>query len=66
MAHSSFPQGKSRDLWLDRYAAFATAAGAPSETVTQARSGVAEQTTLLQPEQDEATLKEAGSAQLLI
>lgn len=61
VVHSSFPQeAQARDRWLDRYAAFALASGAPSEQVAQARSTVAASLSLFTPAEDEAMIREAG------
>ena len=59
--HSSFPQAAdARARWLDRYAAFALASGAPGEQVAQARSAVAASLSLFTPAEDEAMIREAG------
>lgn len=60
-AHSSFPQEPgARDRWLDRYAAFAIASGAPPEQAYGARASVAAALNLYTPEDDAAMLKAAG------
>jgi tRNA (cmo5U34)-methyltransferase len=59
-AHSSFPQGKARALWLSRYGAFALASGADPEQVEKMRAAVHAHMPLLDPERDEAILCEAG------
>lgn len=60
-AHASFPQGAGeRRLWLSRYAAFATAAGADPAKAENARAAVEAHLELLSPEQDEAILGAAG------
>ena len=59
VAHGSYPQGE-RERWLDRYAAFALASGAPPELVAMAREKVAASTTMLDPEEDERLMREAG------
>ncbi|WP_332690050.1 class I SAM-dependent methyltransferase [Bosea sp. (in: a-proteobacteria)] len=60
-AHASFPQGAGeRGLWLSRYAAFATAAGADPAKAENARAAVEAHLELLSPEQDEAILGAAG------
>ncbi len=60
-AHGSFPQGPGeRDLWLERYAAFAIAAGAQPEQAHAARAAVAASVQMLSPEADEAILRAAG------
>lgn len=59
--HSSFPQGPGeRDLWLDRYAAWAIANGGDPEQVAKGRQAVAASVQMLAPEVDEAVLREAG------
>lgn len=59
--HSSFPQDAgARGRWLDRYAAFALASGAPPEQVAQARNAVAASLSLFTPTEDEAMIREAG------
>lgn len=59
--HSSFPQEPTeRARALDRYAAFAVAAGADPEQALSARHAVASMLPVLSPEHDEALLREAG------
>lgn len=60
-AHGSFPQAPAeRALWLDRYVAFALARGADPALVSQARAGMDGDVHLLDPDTDEALLREAG------
>jgi tRNA (cmo5U34)-methyltransferase len=60
-AHGSFPQGPGqRDLWLDRYAAFAISQGVEADKALGARSAVATMAAMIAPEEDEAILREAG------
>lgn len=60
-AHSSFPQGpEERALWLARYAAFAVASGAEPDKAENARAAVAARLELLDPEEDETILRDAG------
>jgi tRNA (cmo5U34)-methyltransferase len=60
-AHGSFPQGEGgRALWLSRYAAFARASGADPEQVEKMRTTVDAHVPMLDPEQDEAILRNAG------
>ncbi len=60
-AHSSFPQGaERRGAWLDRYAAFAIASGAPAEQANGAKAAVASHLLLYSPEEDTAILLDAG------
>jgi len=60
VAHSSFPQGKARALWLSRYAAFALASGADPQQVEKMSAAIDAHLPLLTPEQDEAVLRDAG------
>ena len=60
-AHASFPQGEGeRDLWLSRYAAFATASGVDPKRAHTMRAAVEANLNMLTPEQDEAILRDAG------
>lgn len=59
-AHGSYPQDETRDLWLNRYAAFAIASGAIPEQAYGARDAVSAAVNMLSPEQDEAVLRAAG------
>lgn len=59
-AHSSFPQGRARGLWLSRYAAFALASGADPEQVEKMSAAIDAHLPLLAPEQEEAILRDAG------
>ena len=60
-AHVSFPQAEGqRERWLDRYAAYPIASGADPDQVANARAAVATRLNTLDPEQDEAILKEGG------
>ncbi|AGH48791.1 methyltransferase type 12 [Sphingomonas sp. MM-1] len=61
-AHGSFPQDATRSTWLERYAAYAVASGADPQQAGQAKAAVAANLSLLDPERDEAILKEAGFA----
>ncbi|WP_332686457.1 class I SAM-dependent methyltransferase [Bosea sp. (in: a-proteobacteria)] len=64
-AHASFPQSESeRGLWLSRYAAFASAAGADPAKAENARAAVEAHLDLLSPEQDEAILRAAGFSEV--
>lgn len=61
VAHLSFPQGSGdRDLWLSRYAAFATASGVEPSKAQNARSMIGAQLPILSPEDDEKLLRDAG------
>lgn len=60
-AHGSFPQGPGeRDLWLDRYAAFAIASGFDRDKALGAREAVSAHVSMFAPERDEAILRQAG------
>ena len=60
-AHSSFPQAEpKRSQWLSRYAAFAHAAGTDAADVQKNQARVRAAPHLLDPEEDEALLREAG------
>jgi tRNA (cmo5U34)-methyltransferase len=59
-AHSSFPQDEGRAQWLSRYEAFAIASGADPVQVGGARAAIDAHLNMLNPEQDEAVLREAG------
>ena len=57
----SFPQGLGeRDLWLDRYAAYAIASGVEPQIAMGARTAVSTAVHMIGPERDEAILGEAG------
>ena len=61
VAHSSFPQGEGkRALWLTRYAMFARASGADPEQVEKMCATIDAHVPMLDPEQDEAILRNAG------
>jgi tRNA (cmo5U34)-methyltransferase len=61
VAHFSFPQGPGeRDLWLSRYAAFATASGIEQAVAQNAATMIGARLPILSPEEDEALLREAG------
>ncbi len=60
-AHSSFPQaGSARSRWLDRYAAYAIASGSDPDQARNGRDAVDRSLTLLDPEREEALMREAG------
>jgi len=60
-AHCSFPQA-DRGRWLDRYAAYAVAAGADAADAANARDSVNAHMDLFEPEKDGAILRDAGFA----
>jgi tRNA (cmo5U34)-methyltransferase len=60
-AHMSFPQGPhEREVWLDRYAAFAVAQGAGEDLAAGARAQVSAGLPVCDPADDEALLRRAG------
>ena len=59
VAHFSIPQDE-RDLWLSRYAAFATASGIERSQAENAKTGIQERLPILSPAEDEELLLEAG------
>jgi tRNA (cmo5U34)-methyltransferase len=60
-AHLSFPQRSGeRDIWLARYAAFATASGVEPSQAEQARSAIAARLPIFAPKDDEQLLSDAG------
>lgn len=63
VAHFSIPQGE-RDLWLSRYAAFATASGIDRLQAESAKTGIGERLPIMSPEEDEALLQEAGFTEI--
>ncbi|HHK3132001.1 TPA: methyltransferase domain-containing protein [Pseudomonas aeruginosa] len=66
-AHYSFPQGDGgRALWLSRYGAFALASGADPEQVKKMCAGVGAHLPMLDPEQDEAILHDAGFSDIAL
>lgn len=61
VVHSSFPQNEpARSRWLNRYAAYAAAAGADPAQTEQARAAVADSLALLSPQDDEDCLRDSG------
>lgn len=59
VAHFSFPQDE-RDLWLSRYAAFASSSGIDPAQARKAGATIGERLPILAPEEDERLLREAG------
>ncbi|MBI1649444.1 class I SAM-dependent methyltransferase [Hyphomicrobium sulfonivorans] len=60
VAHFSIPGSEAqRALWLQRYSAFATASGVDAEKAEAARAAIAQQLTILSPDEDEAILRDA-------
>jgi tRNA (cmo5U34)-methyltransferase len=62
-AHYSIPEGEI-DLWMSRYASFATSSGIERSQAERARTAIAEQLPILSPEEDEQVLREAGFTQI--
>jgi tRNA (cmo5U34)-methyltransferase len=61
VAHLSFPQGSGdRELWLSRYAAFATASGVERSKAENAGFMIGAKLPILSPEDDEKHLRDAG------
>lgn len=61
VAHHSFPQApEEKSLWLDRFAAFATAAGMPASQMRRAAEAIGDRLPALSPEEDAALLRETG------
>lgn len=61
VAHHSFPRDEaSRELWSSRFVAFAVASGVERGMAETGRGFIAHQLPALSPEQDEASLREAG------
>ena len=59
VAHLGIPDS-DRDLWLDRYAAFAITSGVDPQLITTARTAIARDVHILSPEEDRAALVDAG------
>ena len=59
VAHFSFPKGEG-DLWLARYAAFATASGVERAQAENAAAQIGARLPILAPEDDEQLLRDAG------
>jgi tRNA (cmo5U34)-methyltransferase len=67
VAHFSFPQSEAeRTLWLSRYIAFAVASGVDPDKAENARVAIGAQLPILEPEQDEAMLREGGFADVTL
>ncbi|SMP51316.1 tRNA (cmo5U34)-methyltransferase [Neorhodopirellula lusitana] len=59
--HLSFPQSDgARSRWLSRYASYVTSSGVEPEKAVKAREAIDSHLTILDPEQDESLLHEAG------
>ena len=63
VAHHSIPtEAAARALWLNRYAAFATASGVPAADSQNAAVAIGQRLPVLSPAKDEALLRAAGFA----
>ncbi len=60
VAHFSVPADGNRELWLARYSAFLVASGVEPEKAANARRAIDAQVHILNSDQDEAVLQEAG------
>ncbi|MHC9292129.1 class I SAM-dependent methyltransferase [Mycobacterium sp. LTG2003] len=62
VAHFGFPYSSDgeRELWLSRYAAFATESGIDAATVASARTAIDTKLHILTPDEDEQVLRAAG------
>ncbi|MEV4421039.1 class I SAM-dependent methyltransferase [Patulibacter sp. NPDC049589] len=62
VAHHSFPQStaEEKDVWLRRFAAFAVSSGVDPAMADGARVGIGARLPALDPQEDEAVLREAG------
>ncbi|MCC9654552.1 class I SAM-dependent methyltransferase [Rhodopirellula halodulae] len=61
VVHLSFAQsGGARSVWLSRYAAYVTSSGVDPAKAAGAREAIDSHLTILDPEQDESLLREAG------
>lgn len=61
VAHHSFPQGEgAKDIWLGRYAAFATASGVSADKALAAARKIGTDLPILSPQDDEVMLRAAG------
>lgn len=61
IAHHSFPNSRSdKDRWLQRYAAFLTAAGVPAAQAQGSIGSMKELLPVMSPDEDVAVLRESG------
>ncbi|MEM1285542.1 MAG: methyltransferase domain-containing protein [Pseudomonadota bacterium] len=61
IAHHSFPgQAREKEVWLNRYAAFAASSGVDENQAQTAAQSIGEKLPVLSPQEDEALLREAG------
>ncbi len=63
VAHLSFGQDEERDLWLARYAAFATSSGVDAAKAAAGAAAIRDRLEILSPERDAALIAEAGFVQ---
>ncbi len=67
VAHLSFPQAPSeRELWLGRYAAFIASSGIDLAKARAAAEAVGSRLPIQSPQQDEATLRDAGFSDIQV
>lgn len=59
VAHISFPQSE-RALWINRHVLFGASEGATPDEIERSRQAIASRLTILDPEDEEAMLREAG------
>lgn len=62
VAHHSLPEGPERDLWLDRFAAFAADNGVTFDKARGGARALGEQLPILSPEAEVALFRAAGFA----
>lgn len=61
LAHISFPQTEpERSIWIARHVAFGAGDGVDAARLDSSRQAVASRLTILAPEDEEATLRDAG------
>jgi tRNA (cmo5U34)-methyltransferase len=61
VAHLSFPQSEhERSVWLSRYVSFAISSGIDAEKAANAHTAIKAQLPILEPERDEAILRDSG------
>lgn len=65
VVHHSFPQGEDeRNIWFSRFASFALPSGTEQERTDSASRFKSANLPILDPEQDEALLREAGFSEI--
>ncbi len=61
LAHISFPQAETeRSAWIARHVAFGAAAGLTQEQAASARQAIGSRLTILDPEEEQDLMREAG------